>query len=167
MQGSDRTAAPSRPTEPFRQEHAEIKKHLGHIDQMIGSLAAAAPVEQRETMARVVRFFREHILPHAEWEERVLYPVVDKRAGSGENRFTAAMRHEHVIVGRWTEELESRAEAATPDAERFSRHADQLLGLILAHFECEEEVLLPILDWTMTSEDFQREIASKGHPAGH
>jgi hemerythrin-like domain-containing protein len=157
MRGSKMASTTARPTEPFRQQHVEIKEHLSHIDKMIGSLPAAPPGEQKETMARVIGFLREHIL---------LYPVVDKRAGSGENRFTAAMRHEHAIVGRWTAELARQAEEANPDAALFSRRADQLLGLILAHFEDEEEVLLPILDWTMTAEDFQREIASKGDPHG-
>ena len=35
---------------------------------------------------------------------------------------------------------------------------NNLLGLIWAHFEEEEEVLLPILDRTMSAEEFQREI---------
>lgn len=108
-------------------------------------------------MARVVRFFREHIKPHAEWEERVLYPAVDKRAASGPNPFTASMRYEHRIVVRWTDEL-----ANTPDVIGFARRADNLLGLVWAHFEEEEEVLLPILDRSMSKEEFDQEIGAHG-----
>ena len=153
-----------RPTEPFRREHVEIKEHLDHLKTEIGKLAAAPPGEQKASMQHVVSFVREHIKPHAEWEEQVLYPAVDRRAASGPNPFTASMRYEHRIVVRWTDELASMASSATPDITAFARRADNLLGLIWAHFEEEEEVLLPILDRTMSKEDFEREIGR--HHAG-
>src|SRR6266496_4119032 len=132
-----------RPTDSFRLEHRDIEDQLAEMDRQVGRLFSATPAEQRDSMARFIAFLREHVLTHAEWEEKVLYPVVDRRAGSGENRFTASMRHEHTIVARRT---------------------DQLLGLLLAHLENEEEILLPVLDWTMTPEDFEREVFSKGFP---
>ncbi len=117
-------------------------------------------------MQRIVGALRSHIVPHAEWEEAVLYPVVDEKAGGGPHPFTAAMRREHEIVGRWIDELDRQSKDVASDPLLFSRKADQLLGLIIAHFEDEEEVLLPILDETMSKEDFEREILSKGsaHP---
>lgn len=152
----------NRPTEPFRREHAEIKEHLDHLDVELGKLATAPAQDRAASMQRVVGFVREHIKPHAEWEERVLYPAVDRRAASGPNPFTASMRYEHGIVGRWTDELAAIAAAPAPDATAFTRRADALLGLIRAHFEEEEEVLLPILDRTMSKEDFEREIGAHG-----
>jgi hypothetical protein len=53
------------------------------------------------------------------------------------------------------------AASASPDAAAFVRRADNLLGLIWAHFEEEEMVLLPVLDETMTPEQFEREVG--GH----
>jgi hemerythrin-like domain-containing protein len=151
----------SRPTEPFRREHVGIKEHLEHLNAEVGKLSVASPSEQRASMQHVVDFVREHIKPHAEWEERVLYPAVDRRAASGPNPFTASMRYEHRIVVRWTDELAAIAAAPAADITAFARRADNLLGLIWAHFEEEEEVLLPILDRTMSREDFEREIG--GH----
>jgi hemerythrin-like domain-containing protein len=150
--------ATHRPTEPFRREHVQIKAHLDHLNQAVGALAAADPEERRRTMMLVVSFMDEHLKPHAEWEERVLYPAVDKRAGSGTQPFTASMRYEHRIVVRWSEELKAELAAPTPDVTKFVRRADNLLGLISAHFEEEEEVLLPILDRTMSPDEFEREI---------
>lgn len=152
----------SRPTDPFRREHAEIKEHLDHLKVEVGKIGSAVPEEQQTSMAHVVRFLREHIKPHADWEERVLYPAVDRRAASGPNPFTASMRYEHRIVGRWTDELARMASASPPDTTGFARRADNLLGLIWAHFEEEEEVLLPILDRAMSKEEFDREIGSHG-----
>ncbi|MGE5277763.1 MAG: hemerythrin domain-containing protein [Acidobacteriota bacterium] len=158
---------PRRTTEPFREEHVAIKEHLRHMSQMIQSIPGGVPEVQKQSMTRLVEALKGHILPHAEWEEKVLYPIIDQKAGGGKYAFTAAMRHEHRIVGRWIEELACESGKGNPDTKLFVRRADQLLGLILAHFEDEEEVLLPVLDETMTPEEFEREITSQGHPHGH
>ena len=111
-------------------------------------------------MRRTLGFFRDHLLAHAEWEERVLYPAVDRRASGSGHAFTSSMRYEHRIVGRWIGELEAMAASRPPDVVAFARRTHNLLGLVSAHFEEEEEVLLPILDRTMTAEEFKREMGS-------
>lgn len=158
---ADPAGAKARVTEPFREEHAEIRVHLGHIHQMAGELRAAAPAEQQSSMRFVVKFLNEHIRSHAEWEEQVLYPVVDRLANGGTHAFTATMRREHVVVGRWIDELGAEAGKAAPSAETFARRADYVLGLLAAHFECEEEVLLPLIDQGMTAAEFKREVLDK------
>lgn len=152
----------TRPTQPFRDEHAALQKHLQHLNAFVGQLATGITDEPRPLMRQVAAFVHEHIKPHADWEERVLYPAVDKRAASGKHPFTASMRHEHRIVARWADELSHIAASAHPDPKAFARRADNLLGLITAHFEEEEEVLLPILDASMTAEEFEREIGKHG-----
>lgn len=146
------------PTERFRKEHVEIKEHLEHLDTMVGSLATQSPAEQKKTTGFVVKFLTEHIVAHAKWEEARLYPVVDRQAKSGAQPFTASMRYEHRIIERWIGELKAESAKASPDAMAFSRGAHRVLGLISAHFEEEEEVLLPILDASMTAEQFEREL---------
>jgi len=155
--------ADDRPTAPFRAEHVEVKEHLGHIDAMIGSLPTAPAASQRQTMTMVANFLHEHIRKHAEWEEAKLYPAVDRRTHEGKYPFTASMRYEHRIVGRGIDDLAARAKAETIDAVAFARAADRLVGLIQAHFEEEEEVLLPILDATMTQEEFAKELGELAH----
>lgn len=150
-----------RPTGAFREEHAEIREHLDHLDAAVGALATAPPEEQARKMAFVARFLHEHIRAHAAWEEEVLYPIVDEKAGGGKERFTATMRHEHVIVGRWIDELRQQAEAPRPDVVAFARRAHRLLGLIAAHFEEEEEVLLTLLDRTLTADEFRARIGAR------
>jgi hemerythrin-like domain-containing protein len=140
-----------RVTQPFRDEHARIHEHLRHVRTWSGKLAGADPSRSRELAGRVVGFFEGHLGPHAAWEERVLYPVVDRYAASRpEHPFTASLRHEHRIVERWLADL--RAHLAAEDWQAFARRADSLLGLVEAHFEEEEVVLLPIIDARMTRE---------------
>ena len=70
--------------------------------------------EQKKTMLKIVTFFKEHIKPHAEWEEKRLYPAVDTRASKGPEPFTSTMRYEHKIVGRWIEGLEKEMSSDSP-----------------------------------------------------
>jgi hemerythrin-like domain-containing protein len=157
----DMTAQPTsdqRPTAAFRTEHRQVQEHLGHVREWVGALPSQQPEEQRKTAQKVVSFFEQHIKPHAEWEERYLYPVVDELAGGGKNAFTATMRHEHRIVGRWIAELRAQTDAPKLEAAKFARRSDNLLGLIWAHFEEEEEVLLPLIDNGLSKAQFERKL---------
>ena len=142
-------AAPSvfsagRPTEGFREEHAEVKEHLKHLHEMAGSMARSDAAAQRTTARFIVKFLTEHILEHAKWEEAHLYPAVDRRTHGGDYPFTATMRYEHRIIGRWISQLDDAAKSTELDAIQFTRNTDRLLGLVGAHFDLEEDVLLPV-----------------------
>ena len=149
-------------TELFRREHAEFKVYLRDISELVGKLHTGMAVDQKR-LALVVEQLTRHITPHAEWEERVLYPVVDRYAGGGHPAFTASMRYEHRIIARQLAELAHESQRQAPDGRRFARHADHLLGLVTAHFEAEEEVLLTLLDSAMTAEEFRREVLEREH----
>ncbi len=126
----------------FKAHHGEIKEHLGHIDLMTQRLAGEPPEKQRETMAFVVRFLREHILTHAADEEATLYPMADDKAGP---RITASMRYEHGVLAAWVTELGRIASSPSPDIAAFVRRAQRALGLLEAHFGAEEEVIAPVV----------------------
>lgn len=146
----------------FRAEHVEVRKHLEHVREWTGALARQPKERRVQTAKDIVAFFEGHIVPHAEWEESKLYPVIDELAGTkASNRFTATMRHEHRIVGRWIKEL--RELAGKEEHAAFARRADNLLGLITAHFEEEEEVLLPLADGALTREEFERKTGLERH----
>jgi hypothetical protein len=74
-------------------------------------------------------------------EERVLYPLLDRRLGRG-RAFTATLRYEHRVIDRWITELAREAARHTPDVLAFARRADKVLGLL----EAEEEMLPPALE---------------------
>ncbi len=153
------TLAVSLPSQTFRDTHKEVKAHLAHVAEWNGSLARSP---DRKTAEKIVAFFEQHIKPHAEWEEEKLYPVVDKLAGTtAENRFTSTMRYVHRVVGRWIGELAGELKKPKPDYTAFARRADNLLGLIQAHFEEEEEVLLQYADAKLTREQFEEAVG--GH----
>ncbi|MEO7994606.1 MAG: hemerythrin domain-containing protein, partial [bacterium] len=97
----------------------------------------------------------------AEWEEAVLYPAIDRLAGVSDPPLTATMRREHQFVGGWMAELQGFRSASPPDTASFARVADNMLSFIAAHFAVQEDVLLPVLDRTLTPEEFQREILDR------
>jgi hemerythrin-like domain-containing protein len=158
-------AADGRPTASFRAAHAEVKEHLAHLDEKAGMLASQDAAARKETAGFIARFLREHILTHAAWEEKRLYPAVDARTHAGAHPFTATMRYEHRVIERSIGDLGAAAARPELDAVRFARSADRLLGLIAAHFEEEEEVLLPVLDASTTREALEKELGMEAH--GH
>ena len=150
-------------TQAFRDAHAELRRMLEAQKAALGDLSRATPEAALATMERTVVFLDEEVRPHANAEEVKLYPALDVAVG-GREPFTATMRHEHAIMDRWIEELAVHAGSTSPDAAWFARRADQLFGLIEAHFEEEEVLLLPILDRVYeTEEQFEREVGGDIH----
>ncbi len=137
-------------TEALRGVRAGIREALAEIAQRVGAVAASAAAAPTASMRAIAADLDACLRPHLEWEERTVHPVVDKFACEGPAAFSASMRYEHEIIHRWMAELSRRA--GERDAVAFARRADNLLGLVLAHFELEEEVLFPILDRTFHPE---------------
>jgi hypothetical protein len=122
-----------------------LRRALAAIGERVGALSAL-PLEARAgAMREIAADLEARLRPHLEWEERTVHPIVDTFSCEEPAAFSAAMRYEHEIVFRGIGELrEQSADGASVVA--FTRRADNLLGLVLAHFELEEEVLFPILD---------------------
>lgn len=148
----------NRPTNRMRAKLAEIRIFLVRIEELTHGLPGIRAEDQRKLMQQISSIYRNEIYRHSEWGERRLYPAVDKRAASGREPFTATIRYEHRIISRWIAELESETRLRYPDERRFTQLNYQLLGLLKAHFEKEELVLLPILDKTMSVEQFNDEV---------
>jgi hypothetical protein len=71
-----------RPTEPFRQEHAELLGHLEHMRQAARELPRLSEDERALLVGRVLDFLRGTLLPHARAEEEILYPEWARIVGS-------------------------------------------------------------------------------------
>jgi hemerythrin-like domain-containing protein len=153
----------ARPTAAFRLHHRALLADLTRLDRMVERLPAQEEGRRTAAMREIVAFLHERLPAHARAEEAALYPAVDARAG-GKEPFTAALRWEHRIVDRWIDDLDREARRQRPDPGAFARQANRLLGLVAAHFELEEEVLLPVLDRTMTAREFQEEVADRLGP---
>ncbi len=145
----------ARPTQPLRDEHKGLLLHIEELRKtadMIGE--ASREAEQRELEASF-SFLSRHLGPHAQAEERVLYPTVEKLMGASEA--TATMKMDHAEIIRLTQELGSLLKAEPDrDASRDKSLRRILYGLytlVGVHFAKEEEVYLPLLDAKMSEEE--------------
>lgn len=142
-------------TQPLREEHKELFPQVESL-----RLAAEAVTETSgENFYRLLEdayeFLTRHLIPHAQAEDRALYPVVQKVMGAPEA--TATMSRDHVEVGRLTDELRDLrlqikgGQISPGQANGLRRVLYGLYALIKVHFAKEEEIYLPLLDARLDS----------------
>ena len=129
------------PNEALREEHRHLLAHVDQIRAAGGEVIDLAPEERQALVGRILEFLRKTLVPHAEWEEQVLYAAVGKVLGN--TAATATMSRDHVAIRRMIDAL---AEAEPSDVTRLQELLYGLHALIVVHFEKEEEIYHPLLD---------------------
>lgn len=148
-------------TQPLREEHRELLPEIESLRTAADGVGGLPSRELREAVDRAYSFLSRHLIPHAQAEDRALYPVVEKLLGAP--GATATMRRDHVEVGRLTDELRTlrsgirAGRAVDPGIARDLRRVLYgLYTLVKVHFAKEEEVYLPILDTQLDPEEAKR-----------
>ena len=137
-------------TQPLREEHQELLPHLTQLQAIADAVGTAPIASLRQGIDDISAFLTHQLLPHAQAEERALYPVVGRLMGAPEA--TATMSRDHVEITRLTEQLEElRSQLGNEPLEMPQEHALRrvlygLSALVAVHFAKEEEVYLPLLD---------------------
>lgn len=147
-------------TEPLREEHRELLPSIEALKAAADAVGFSSLPAQREKANASYAFLTEHLIPHAEAEDRVLYAEIDRLIGTrGGTRATDTMRRDHVEVGRLTarlgelrENLLSR-ELTSEEQCELRRVLYGLHTLVNVHFAKEEEVYLPLLDRELSARD--------------
>lgn len=130
-----------RPTEQFRQEHAQLLEHIEHLRVAAREIPGLSIDERRELINRVLDFLEGTLLAHARAEEEVLYPEWARLVGYPDA--AAPMVHDHeAIVARVAQLKAARPE----DTDSVQELLYELHGLILVHFAKEEDIQLPVFD---------------------
>ena len=141
-------------TQPLREEHKELFPHIEALRVAADAVSETVTPALREAVEEAYAFLVHHLIPHAQAEDKALYPVVQKVMGAPEA--TGTMSRDHVEVGRLTAELGGlRAQLGggklTPvQANDLRRVLYGLYALVKVHFAKEEEVYLPLLDARLT-----------------
>ncbi len=144
-------------TQPLRDEHKELVPHIETLRTVADSIGTAPEESVRRGVEEAYTFLTHHLIPHAQAEEKALYPVVGRLMGASEA--TATMSRDHVEVGRLTGELGSLqsqlvgTSVSEPQAKALRRVLYGLYALVKVHFAKEEEIYLPILDARLTPEE--------------
>lgn len=139
----------ARLTQPLRDEHKALLRQVEALRSLADSVGSVPSDSLQERLERACEFLTDVLIPHAQAEDRALYPLVGKVMRGPEGIET--MSRDHLEVGRLTEEL--RALGSTLDdpldaagANALRRVLYGLYALITLHFVKEESIYLPVLD---------------------
>jgi quercetin dioxygenase-like cupin family protein len=150
------------------KEHGALFPHLDRLGSLALEATKLPEAELRTRLREVLEFLRDGLLPHAQEEERSVYPAVEKllRAVGGATR---TMSIDHRFVGEMVEELEGIAGGALGGAER--EHARRLLyglkALLRVHFTKENEAYVPLLTRLSPADRRQLHERLSGEKQGH
>jgi iron-sulfur cluster repair protein YtfE (RIC family) len=131
--------------------HVEMLRMAG--DAVYESLTSQAHARIEESY----HFLTHELLPHAQAEEKALYPMIQKAMGAPQ--VTATMSRDHVEVSRLTEELgtlrvhKSQLTITSIQAMALRRVLYGLYTLLKVHFAKEEEIYLPLLDAKLSADE--------------
>jgi iron-sulfur cluster repair protein YtfE (RIC family) len=129
------------PTDLFRHEHEALLGDMEQIRTFARELPRLSLGERAVALDRVLTFLRRGLGPHAEAEEKFLYPEFARILGNP--NALAPMSYDHMTVSRWTEAL---AQADHADTDLLQELLYGLHALIRIHLWKEEEIYFPLLD---------------------
>jgi uncharacterized protein (DUF2249 family)/iron-sulfur cluster repair protein YtfE (RIC family) len=152
-------------TEAMHNHHQQLVNTL--VDQ-VSAIEEGRPSADPEGL---VQFLKTELLPHAQGEERALYPAVDpivKEHGSA----TATMSVDHEYIGGYIQQLDELTQALRKASEaerpalrrRVLQVATKLEGLFQVHLDKEERIYLPLFE-RYVSEGEQQRVLDAMHEA--
>lgn len=156
-------------TQPLRDEHKELYPHIESLRLAGDAIGETLPSIAHQRIDEAYAFLAHHLLPHAQAEEKALYPVVQKVMGTPVG--TATMSRDHKEVERLTAQLASlRDQVQGPtisveQAHDLRRLLYGLYTLVKVHFAKEEEVYLPLLDSHLKPEEAKEMFSAMEHAA--
>ena len=154
----------TRLTQPLRDEHKELLPHLERLRTVADAIGDVPIASLRRSVDDAYAFLTHHLLPHAQAEERALYPVVGRLMGAPEA--TATMSRDHIAIGQLTEELGSLrshldgTSSGASEEKALRRVLYGLSALVSVHFAKEEEIYLPLLEARLTADEAARVFAA-------
>src|SRR5574340_386750 len=90
-------------TQPLRDEHKELIPHIEMLREVADQIGTAPKSILMQRVSEASTFLEHHLIPHAQSEEKALYPTVGRLMNAP--MATATMSRDHIEVGRLTEEL--------------------------------------------------------------
>jgi iron-sulfur cluster repair protein YtfE (RIC family) len=144
-------------TQPLRDEHKELYRQVENLrlagDVVNESLTSLA----HEKIEQAYNFLTRLLIPHAQAEEKALYPMIQKAMGAPQA--TATMTRDHVEVERLTQELgtlrvhKTQLSITFEQVGALQRVLYGLYAIVKLHLAKEEEIFLPLLDSKLSAEE--------------
>jgi iron-sulfur cluster repair protein YtfE (RIC family) len=154
----------------LRAEHLALQRRVSDLARVAAEVSDWSVPDTAERLREVRGFLYGELLPHAEAEEGVLYPLMDKVMGA--HGATATMiadhreihRHADGLVGVLDEMGERPPQSGELEALR--EHLYALWAIVRLHMDKEEQFLFPLLDAKLSDADTRtlyEELAAFGH----
>lgn len=144
-------------TQSLRDEHKELYPHVESLRLAGDAVYESLTTSAHDKIEEAYNFLTRQLLPHAQAEDKALYPMVQKAMGAAQA--TATMSRDHVEIDRLTQELgtlrvhRSQLSITFGQAMALRRVLYGLYTLVKLHFAKEEEIYLPLLDAKLTAEE--------------
>ena len=128
-------------------EHAEMRRG---IERIVDVARAHVPNDELAAGVLEVLHWVDHVLePHAQWEDRWLYPEIDERAGT--HWATKLMSYEHLQIREAAHavaaaRLALREHGSTAAVIEVRGRLFALDEILRAHMAREERFLIPLLE---------------------
>jgi hemerythrin-like domain-containing protein len=133
-----------------RHEHAELGAGLDEIHTVADAVGRLAATDAAHAVLGVRGWLATVLIPHAEWEDSVIYPEIERVTGT--KWATKLMRFEHLQIERAGQLLDGDVELLRDGLLTHAQLCEiraHLLGLealLRAHIEREELFLLPVIE---------------------
>jgi iron-sulfur cluster repair protein YtfE (RIC family) len=132
-----------------RHEHRELVPWFDRIHEVGAAVGHLSAGELSVALHRIVVWLEHDLEDHAAWEETWLYPEVDSRVGTPWATRTMRYGHQQIRAAIRQLSAEQAALAHELSPSRTTELRSRIFGLeavLRAHMECEDRVLLPLLD---------------------
>src|SRR5215471_15445924 len=91
--------------QPLREEHKELIPQIEMLREVADTIGTVPMHALMQHVSDVSMFLAHHLIPHAQAEEKALYPVVGRFMNAP--MATATMSRDHTEIARLTGELTS------------------------------------------------------------
>ena len=132
----------------IEHEHLDLVRGINHVHDVASDIGAHAAAELSGRVLGVLRWVESVLEPHMAWEEAILYPEIDRRAGTRWATRIARFDHHQIrdVAARLRSDHHELAQHGGRDRQADIRFALAALeALLRAHLEREERFLIPVL----------------------
>jgi iron-sulfur cluster repair protein YtfE (RIC family) len=157
-------------THELRAEHGTLQRGIADLARLAGEVGDWSVPDTPDRLRGMRGFLYGRVLPHAEAEEAVLYPLMDKVMGAAGT--TSTMVADHREIHHHADALVALLDAigqGPPHAgqvEAVRQHLYALWAILRLHLAKEEDILFPILDARLSEADAETlyaKLAAFGH----
>jgi iron-sulfur cluster repair protein YtfE (RIC family) len=141
-------AGDPRPVQEFAvHEHRELVRGINHIDDLARDVVHRTQPDVALRLRALLLWLDDTLVPHLQWEERVLFPELDRRTGTRWATRPARFDHQqlHELIAK-VDAQERRRFQTGAIGDELQPLLFGLEALLRAHMEREDQLLLPALD---------------------